>query len=169
MHKNLPLLLAVLAAGAAGCASAGATTTRQHGETASFKARNAFTVTPPAGAKTVRCWFAMPQTEEDQVVSTVNITAPGDAFDLVQDDHGNWFVYVEAKGDDLKPFEVSEDFEVTRWEVRTHPDPAKTRPLTAEEKTQFAAYLAPNANIPVNEEYRRRTPSPRPAGSTTGR
>ncbi len=153
MRTTLPLTLAMLAAGAAGCAAAGGT--REHGEAASFKARNLFTVTPPAGAKTVRCWFAFPQTEEDQQVSTVNVTAPGDRFELVQDDQGDWFVYVEAKGDDLKPFEVGEEFEVTRWEVRTKPDPAQTRPLSAEERKEFAPYLAPSAYIPVNEEYRR--------------
>jgi len=145
---RLPFL--VLAVAAAGCASSGGT--RPHGDTAFFAARNAFTVTPPAGAKTVRCWFAMPQPEEDQKVSTVTISSPYD-HRVVADDQGNWFVYVEAKGDDLKPFEVVEEFEIQRWEIRATPDASKSRPLTEAEKAEYAEYLQPDANVPVGGEF----------------
>src|SRR5690349_21898288 len=129
--RSTLVLLASLAAAAAGCASAPGV--RPHGASASFSAKNAFTVTPPAGAKSVKCWFAMPQPEEDQEVSTVTIDAPYD-YRVVPDDQGNWFVYVEAKGDDLKPFEVIETFDVRRHEIRVKPDASKTRPLTDAER-----------------------------------
>lgn len=153
MRDLATLTLAVIsAAAAAGCASGGGAATRPHGEAASFRARNAYTVTPPAGAKAVRCWFAMPQNEEDQEVGEVSITAPGE-FQVVSDDQGNWFVHVEAKGDGLKPFEVVQEFDVRRWEVKAKPDAAKSRPMTAEERKEFAGYLKGDANVPVGGEY----------------
>jgi transglutaminase-like putative cysteine protease len=145
-------LVLAAACAAAGCASTSAPETRPHGASASFSAKNAFTITPPAGAKSVKCWFAMPQGDDDQEVSTVQVTAPGE-YQVVQDDQGNWFVFVEAKGDDLKPFEVVQEFQIKRWEIKTKPDPKKTRPLTDAERKEYAAYLAPNANVPVGGEF----------------
>ncbi len=146
-----PTIALVLAAAAAGCASA-PSGALPHGGSASFSARNAFTVTPPAGARTVKCWFAMPQGDDDQEVSTVTVSAPYD-HQVVADDQGNWFVYVEAKGGDLKPFEVVQEFDVKRWEIRTKPDASRTRPLNDAEKKEFAAYLEPDAHVPVGGEF----------------
>jgi transglutaminase-like putative cysteine protease len=142
---------------AAGCASApkGAA---YHGETAVFKARNAFTVTPPKGAKSVKGWFAMPQTDGDQEIrGEITITAPG-AYQVVPDDQGNWYVHVEATaagGADIAPFEVVEEFTLARREVRTRLDPAKTRPLTEAETREMALHLAANREVPLTEPFRK--------------
>ena len=120
----------------------------------SFKARHAFSVTPPADAKVLRCWFAMPQSDPAQTVSTVKIQSPY-PHSVVGDDQGNWFLFVEAKGPSLKPFEVVEEFTVARREVNTAPDAAKSRPMTDEEKAQMAPYLAGNTHVPVDEKWKK--------------
>ena len=152
MRSTMALALS-LAAAAAGCAST-APAARPHGASASFSAKNTFTVTPPAGAKSVKCWFAMPQGDDDQEVSTVAVNAPYD-YQVVPDDQGNWFVFIEAKGDDMKPFEVVQEFDVRRWEIRAKPDASRTRSLTDAERKEFAPYLGANANIPVGGEFAR--------------
>lgn len=145
------LAAALMAASAgAGCASAGA----RPGASATFEARHAFTVTPPAGAKDLRCWFAMPQQDPFQEVSVVRVTSPH-PHRVVPDDQGNWFLYVEAKGPSIAPFEVVEEFGITRREVLTDVDPADTRPLFPGETRDMAAYLGSDAQVPVNEEFRK--------------
>lgn len=145
------LALAAVVPASTGCATAGA---REQGASGSFDARLAFSVTPPEGARTVRCWFAMPQSDPDQQVSTVAVSAPH-AWSIVPDDLGNWFLYVEAKGPGLRPFEVVEEFRLTRREMRTRPDPASTRPLTEAERREMTPFLAANAQFPVDDEWRR--------------
>jgi transglutaminase-like putative cysteine protease len=157
MTNRSPILAAALAAAAAaGCASPGgsAGTEAGVGPGRTFQARHAFAVTPPADAKVVKCWFALPQSDPAQDVSQFFVSSPH-AYQVVADDQGNWFLFVEAKGPSLKPFEVVEEFQVTRRELRTAPDPARTRPLHEAERQAMAAYLAPNAQVPVNETWRK--------------
>ncbi len=148
MKFLLPLAAAALAA--AGCASAPV----RPGASASFAARQAFTVTPPPGAKVVRCWFSMPQQDPFQDVSVVRVTSPH-AHRVVADDQGNWFLYVEAKGPGIAPFEVVEEFDITRSEVLSDADPAATRPMTDAERRALAPYLEADAQVPVNDAYRK--------------
>ena len=153
--KSMTMTKAITSLAAAALVAAGcATTAAREGASASFRARQAFTVTPPAGAGTVRCWFSMPQDDPDQEVSVVQIASPH-PYRVVPDDQGNWFVFVEAKGPDLAPFEVVEEFSLVRHEVRSHPDAAKTRPMTEAETAAMAPFLGANAQIPVNDEYRK--------------
>jgi transglutaminase-like putative cysteine protease len=73
----------------------------------------------------------------------------------VADDQGNWFLFVEAKGPNLKPFEVVEEFTVARQEVKTAPDAAKSRPMNDAEKAAMAPYLAGNTHVPVDEKWKK--------------
>jgi transglutaminase-like putative cysteine protease len=157
------LLAAALAAAVTGCATDGtadagggdaASATPKAPPGRSFKARHAFAVTPPADAKVLRCWFALPQNDPAQTVSAFTVQSPH-GYSVVADDQGNWFLFVEAKGPNLKPFEVVEEFKVARQEVKTAPDASKTRPLTDAEKAQMAPYLAGNTHVPVDEKWRK--------------
>ena len=102
----------------------------------------------------LRCWFSIPQNDEAQDVSAFEVSAPG-AYEIVGDDQGNWFLYVEAKGPGIAPFEVVETFDIRRREVSASVDPKKSRALTDAEKKEYAAYLAPSTYIPVNDEFRK--------------
>jgi transglutaminase-like putative cysteine protease len=145
---------AALAAAAAGCASAGSGDAREHGPPEGFHARHAFAVTPPPGARAVRAWFALPQNEPDQEVLALTVECPH-PWKVVPDDQGNWFLFVEAKGPDLAPFDAVVEFDLRRWEVRTRPDPGATRPLTDDERREMAPYLTGSANVPVNDAFRK--------------
>jgi transglutaminase-like putative cysteine protease len=157
MTRPIAFLGAALVAAAAGCASPAAGPAPGPeagvGPGRTFQARNAFAVTPPADAKAVKCWFAMPAGDYAQDVANFTVASPH-GYSVVGDDQGNYFLYVEAKGPGLKPFEVVEEFTVTRRELRTAPDAKKTRPLTDAERTEMAAYLAPSAQIPVDEKWK---------------
>lgn len=148
--RRAVLVAAVALAAAPGCAA----TAARGGAEASFRARQEFTITPPAGTRSLRGWFSLPQNDPDQVVSAVSVACPH-PHRVVPDDQGNWHLYVEAEGRELAPFEVVEEFTVTRREVVGRPDPARTRPLTAEETRAMAAHLGPHAHVPVDGEYRR--------------
>jgi hypothetical protein len=145
---------------AAGCAGSGGETAVRAGsstrsadgaKSATFDAKNEFRVTVPDGAKSVRAWFALPQELPEERIADLKIDGSL-PHRIVKDDHGNSFVYVEAAAPAAKEITLAETFRITRSEVRSTVDPAQTRPLTDAERAQFAADLAPNANIQITPE-----------------
>jgi transglutaminase-like putative cysteine protease len=116
---------------------------------AKFAVRHELKVLVPEGAKKVRVWFAFPAEDPNQTVGSVKIDAPF-PHRLEKDAVGNTFLYLEAVDPKVKDFTIVETFDVTRREQLTQPDPAKTRPLTAEEAAEHKSALEPNANVPID-------------------
>jgi transglutaminase-like putative cysteine protease len=120
---------------------------------ASFQIKNEFKVQPPKGAKTVRIWFAVPQEDAVSVVREFRVTAdfPVQYF---RDDWGNSVGYAEINSPAAGPITIREEFVLTRSEIRNAIDPAKTRPLTDQERAALFAYLQPSTHVIVNDQIR---------------
>ncbi len=158
MHRNLTLALAgaLLLGGA--CSSAPDAQPMKGAQdkirTATFEARHELKITVPEGAKKLRIWFVMPQKDAAQDVADFKVDCPY-PHQVVTDSAGNTQVHVEVIDPKVKEFAIVETFTVTRREIRSGIDASKTRPITDEERTQYAADLAPNANVVINDEIRR--------------
>lgn len=147
------MIAAVLILTAAGCASYGG---RAGPRSATFAARNAYTIKIPAGTRSLRAWFALPQetgTEPAQEIRDLRIecTAP---HRIETDSEGNRVLYIEADHPAPGPLAVVETFTVTRREIRNDLGIARTRPYTEAERAQYAPYLQANANVEINDEIR---------------
>ena len=134
---------------ATSCGTARKTEARE----ASFSARQEFTFTVPDGAKRLRAWLTMPQNDPNQTVTDFQVDSPV-ATRIETDSEGNRLVYLELASPprDLK---VTETFHLRRREARSGVDASKTRPITDEERTKYARYLAPNTNVVINDEIRK--------------
>ena len=117
---------------------------------ASFAVQNNLSVPVPEGTKEVRIWFPLPREEAGQQISDLQIEAPA-GWQQTRDQHGNRYVYVDAKTP-TGTVEVKTSFKVRRQLEHGNVDPGRTRPLTAAEKQQFAADLAPNKHIVIDDE-----------------
>lgn len=119
---------------------------------ATFEARHEFKFTPPEGAKKLRAWLAMPQPQDaNQDVRDFKVESSV-PHRIERDSEGNAVLYVEMESP--KAFTVVERFTLTRREQRNELDPAKTRPITDEERRKYAKDLEANANVVINDEIR---------------
>ena len=118
-----------------------------------FKVKNVFNVTVPKGAKRVRIWFAVPQ--EDAYSSNRNLTNSTEVpVRLTFDSWGNRVGYLERSNPTESQIVIREEFELIRNEIRTQPDPAKTRPLTPAERTALSRYLEPATHVIINDQIK---------------
>ncbi len=153
MNRVMNIALAgalALAAGAPGAAGA----QDGIGRSATFAARQEFKVTIPDGAKKVRAWFTMPQADPAQTVSDFKVEC---AFPhkQMQDSAGNSSLYVEILDPTVRDFTLVETFILTRREIRNQLNPAKTPPISDNERALMKDDLAPNQNVVINDEIRK--------------
>lgn len=120
---------------------------------ASFQVKNEFKVQAPKGAKTVRMWFAVPQEDAASVVREFRVTADF-PIQYFRDDWGNRVGYAEVNAPAQSPITIREEFGLTRTEIRNTIDPAKTRPLTDQERAALFAYLQPSTHVIVNDQIK---------------
>ncbi|HZW95848.1 MAG TPA: transglutaminase-like domain-containing protein [Candidatus Eremiobacteraceae bacterium] len=152
-----PISLAFLVAGAAVAVSVhafdGAVSKIVQPKHASFQIKNEFKIQPPKGAKMVRMWFAVPQEDAASAIHELRVTAdfPVQYF---RDDWGNRVGYAEVSAPADGPITIREEFELTRTEIRNTIDPAKTRPLTDQERAALFAYLQPSTHVIVNDQVK---------------
>ena len=129
---------------------------------ATFEVRHELAVKVPAGAEHVRIWFVLPQDDPipgdgqapAQQVSDLQIDAPY-PYRVERDSEGSKVLYLEVQRPKEQEIKVVESFVLTRAEVRTKVDPAKAKPLTDADRSQYAAYLAPNKHVEIDDEIRR--------------
>jgi transglutaminase-like putative cysteine protease len=162
MNARFVIAIAAAALATSGCAGSsggrgpapGSAAWSQGVKTATFDAVHHFEVKVPEGAKSVKAWFALPQDDADQFVTSLSAEVPG-AINVVQDAGGDSFLYVELNGADAKPFKVTEKFTITRREVRRSVDPMKTRPMTDRERREMAPHLGENTHIRMDAAVRK--------------
>src|SRR5271155_1254914 len=116
---------------------------------ASFQVKNEFKVQVPKGAKTARMWFAVPQDDAVSVIREFNVTADFPVH-YYRDDWGNRVGYAEVNGPGEGPVTIREEFGLTRSEIRNNLDPAKTQPLTEQERAALFAYLQPSSHVMID-------------------
>lgn len=123
------------------------------GPAATFDAKHQLTVKLPDGAKKARVWFAMPSHDESyQTVSDVKTEASvAVPWKIVTDNRGNRQMYAEVDAAVAKEVVFTQTFRVTRHEINFNATPEATRPLTADELASMAEYLAPNANVVIDD------------------
>lgn len=143
--------LSILIAG--GCSSSGNQALPM--KSATFEGRNELKVLVPDGAKKVRVWFAMPQgTDPAQTVSDFKVECPF-PHRIEKDSEGNTQVYVEVENPTVKDFTIVETFSVIRVEVKSGVDAARAKPMSDEDRTQYAKYLAANANVIIDDKIKK--------------
>jgi len=120
---------------------------------ASFEIKSKFKVQPPKGAKSVRMWFTVAQEDAVSVVREFRLAAdfPVQYF---RDDWGNRVGYAEINSPAEGPSTIREEFGLTRTEIRNAIDPAKTRPLTIQERAALFVYLQPSTHVIVSDQLR---------------
>lgn len=162
MTKFRPTFAAALLA-AAGCAAdrgsgdpSYAVTSARPGKSAKFEATHAFEMAVPEGAQSVRIWFSMPQDDAwTTIAGLTTIASPGLTLRETTDDHGNRMIYAEASGAAAgTKLSLTERFTATRQEIVGNVDPARAKPLTAEERTRFARELGENTYVKITPEVR---------------
>jgi len=82
-----------------------------------FRFTYSFTVKDiPAGAKQVRLWVPVPQTDRHQTVRVLNVKAPGKTQMTQEPEYGNRMMYAEMQNPAPGNAEFSVEYEVTRRE-----------------------------------------------------
>jgi transglutaminase-like putative cysteine protease len=145
----LVLLLAVVGIASVQLAAAPAVQPKR----ATFEISNAFTVKVPEGAKRVRVWFAMPQSDAESEIRALNVEAPYPVR-YGTDSYGNKVGYLEVYAPQEKQINFRETFALTRTEIRQAVDPAASRPLTEQERANLSKYLQPSTYVLVNDEIK---------------
>lgn len=121
---------------------------------ASFHIRNVFAVKVPKGAHRVRVWFAMPQEDSHSVISNLSVTSDYP----VRYEHDSWdnrVGYAEIQNPDRDQVTLTEEFDLTRTEVRNSFSASDTRPLTDQERAALAPYLQPTTYVLVNDQMKK--------------
>lgn len=121
---------------------------------ASFRVKSVFTVNLPADGKQARMWVAVPQADASTEVRRLNIDADY-PHRFVTDSWGNMVLYLEAEAPKDRRIVIEETFEATRREIRTSPDPARTRALTEHERRSLVRYLQPSTHVVVNDDTKK--------------
>lgn len=129
---------------------------------ATFEVQHALTVMVPKGAQRLRIWFAFPQDDPipgdgsgpAQQVNDLHVQATY-PYRIERDSEGSKVLYLETQNPQEGEVDVIETFVLTRTEVRNLVDPTKAKPLSNEDRARFAAYLAPNTHVVIDDEVRR--------------
>ncbi len=105
-----------------------------------FTVRQTYTVTNvPAGSKTVRGWFWMPEDRPQQKVLEFRIVEAPESARITRDPrYGRSWLYVETAANPEKPLKIVTEFRVVRAAVSGLANPAKSRPLLDRDRTTFA-------------------------------
>ena len=120
---------------------------------AMFEITNAFTIKVPEGARRVRVWFAVPQSDAESEIRALNVKAPYPVR-YSTDSYGNRVGYLQVNSPQEKQISFRETFTLTRTEIRKVVEPAATRPLTDQERTNLADYLQPSTYVIINDEIK---------------
>lgn len=106
-----------------------------------FTIRQTYTVTNvPEGAKQVRGWFWMPEDRPEQRVLEFKVVEGPESLRITRDStYGRSWIYADAPANPAKPLRVTTEFKVLRRAVSGMADPAKTRPITDQDRRTFAA------------------------------
>jgi transglutaminase-like putative cysteine protease len=122
-------------------------------EQASFHVKNVFTVKIPQGSHSVRVWFAVPQEDAYSTITNFNVVSDYPVhYDW--DSWGNKVGYLEVQNATTPQIGISEEFDLARTEMRNHPDPKATRPLTDAERGALSRYLEPTKYVIVNDQVK---------------
>jgi len=122
-------------------------------EQASFHVKNAFTVKVPQGAHEVRVWFAVPQEDAYSKITNFNVASDYPVrYDW--DSWGNKVGYLQVRDATRPEISVTEEFDLTRTEMRNKIDPQATRPLTDAERAALSRYLEPSKYVIVNDKIK---------------
>ena len=99
----------------------------------------------PAGAKLVKWWIAIPDDNRDQDVLDLSVaSAPGEWRIVREPDHGDRFLYVEAKSPPAGSLSAK-DFTLRRRSVFVDIDPARVGTIAAADRALFADELRRDA------------------------
>lgn len=123
-------------------------------KSATFDVRHEVKIMVPDGATSVRAWIAYPQDDPAQTVTAMKVECPFPTR-VEKDDHGNKVLYVEANKPGVKEFTATQSFRIERREEKVAVDAAKSRPLTDAERAAYAADLAPNTHVVINDDIRK--------------
>src|SRR6185503_14706033 len=123
-------------------------------QSATFDVRHELKVTVPDGAKRVRIWFAMPHNDPFQQTKDFKVEAPI-PHRVTADAAGNKAVFLELVEPQLKVFTVVETFLLTRQEQISGVDPKRAKPLSVEQREQFAPQLAANQHVIIDDRIRK--------------
>lgn len=106
---------------------------------------------PPAGAKTLRLWIPLPQSNENQTISELKIETAL-AYSRYRDpEYGNEYLYLGAPSAKIQhPLEILVRFLVERRELRVALDPATDPPNAAVAKGELGRFLQPDRLVPIN-------------------
>lgn len=121
---------------------------------ATFDVKHDLTIKVPAGAKSLRAWFTMPQNEDaDQRIANFKVAAPG-SWRFTTDDQGNTYIFMDVSNPTAGSLAIATSFEVRRREVRLEPDAAKSRPYTDFDLAGKDKYLQPSSQVIINDDIR---------------
>ena len=120
-----------------------ATPARPAPPNATFRVHHALTVKDiPAGSKTVRIWFWLPDDDESQKVLDLTVSKAPAGYKITREaDYGNRYLYVEVDHPEPGPVAIATDFLIRRDAVSVALDPEKAGPLTDAHRTLFAENL----------------------------
>jgi transglutaminase-like putative cysteine protease len=121
---------------------------------ATFEARHELKIIVPDGAKRVRAWFTMPQDDPLQQVTGFKVESAVPTR-VTTDSEGNKAVYLEVADPKQKEITVVETFTVSRREQVSGVDAKKANSISAADRKQHAALLAPNANVIIDDRIRK--------------
>lgn len=100
----------------------------------------------PAGARSVSWWIAIPDDDPCQQVLDLTVaSAPGDWRIVREPDHGNRFLYVEAKSPPAGSLSAKVDFTLRRRSVFVDVDPARVGSIAAADRALYADELRHDA------------------------
>lgn len=105
-----------------------------------FTVKQTFTVTNlPAGARTVRGWFWMPEDRPQQRVLDFGIVEAPEGTRITRDPrYGRSWIYAEADASPGAPLKIVTEFKIQRSAVSGLADEKKAGPLTARDARTFA-------------------------------
>ncbi|MEO7319871.1 MAG: transglutaminase-like domain-containing protein [Chthoniobacteraceae bacterium] len=105
--------------------------------------RQEFTVKDvPAGAKSVRGWFWMPEDRPEQKVLGFRVVEAPQSFQITRDPrYGRSWLYANGKASADQPLRVITEFTVLRRSVAGLADAAKAAPLSEQDRRAFSAEL----------------------------
>lgn len=144
--RHIVATILVLASGCTDASAEGTSAAKR----ATFEVRQEFVIQVQPGAKKLRAWLTMPQDDRSQTVSRFKVEAPF-RHRIEVDSEANRHVYLEV-ANPPREIRVVETFRLIRRELRSDVDPAKTRPLSDEERRQYARYLTANSNVVIDAD-----------------
>ena len=97
----------------------------------------------PAGAKTVKVWFWMPENDANQTTRSFTIDEAPEGYLIVREPTtGSRFLYAEAPVKEGEAVSFATRFTVERREVSASIEPSKVGPITREHRAMYAEHLA---------------------------